>query len=130
MIYALVVLASPVSGHASRHALCFARSVLDRGHAIRRVFFLDAGTVTGSNSVVVPQDERDPTAPWPELARQHSVELVVCVSSALRYGMLDKAEAQRYERPAVTLSDDFIIAGLGDLVDACANADRVVTFGG
>ncbi len=130
MIYSLVVLASPVSGHASRHALAFAQGVLDRGHAIRRVFFLDAGTVTSANGVVVPQDEADPVTPWSGLARQHAVELVVCVTSALRYGMLDDAEARRYERPAATISDGFVIAGLGDLVDACANADRVVTFGG
>lgn len=130
MIYSLVVLATPVSGHSSRHALEFARSLLGRGHAIHRVFFLDAGTVTSANSLVVAQDETDPVTPWTELAKQHAVELVVCVTSALRYGMLDEAEAQRYERPVATINDDFIIAGLGDLVDACANADRVVTFGG
>jgi len=130
VIYSLVVLASPVSGHGSRHALEFAHSVLQRGHAIRRVFFLDAGTVASGNSLVVPQDETNPVTHWAELARQHTVELVVCVTSALRYGMLDATEAQRYERPAATISDDFVIAGLGDLVDACANANRVITFGG
>lgn len=130
MIYSLVVLASPVSGHTSRHALEFAASVIGRGHSIRRVFFLDAGTVTSSNCVVVPQDEADPVAPWCQLARQHALELVICITSALRYGMLDATEAARYERAGATVNDLFTIAGLGDLVDACANSDRVITFGG
>lgn len=130
MIYSLVVLASPVSGHASRHAMAFARAVIARGHTIRRVFFLDAGTMASASGVVVPQDEADPLRPWSELAQQHAVELVICISSALRYGMLDETEARRYERPGATIDTHFSVSGLGDLVDACANADRVMTFGG
>jgi tRNA 2-thiouridine synthesizing protein D len=130
LIYSLVVLASPVSGHSYRHALGFAESVIARGHAIRRVFFLDAGTMASANSVVVPQDETDPIRPWALLAREHAVELVICITSALRYGMLDETEAGRYERAGATINDWFTIAGLGDLVDACAHSDRVITFGG
>lgn len=103
---------------------------MGRGHTIRRVFFLDAGTVNSASSIVVPQDESDPVSPWSELAQQHALELVICITSALRYGMLDETEAKRFERPGITISDHFTVSGLGDLVDACANSDRVVTFGG
>jgi tRNA 2-thiouridine synthesizing protein D len=130
VIYSLVVLSSPVSGHTSRHAQAFAQCLIARGHTIRRVFFLDAGAIASSSSVIVPQDESDPLRPWSELAQQHAVELVICITSALRYGMLDETEAQRYERPGATIEAHFTTSGLGDLVDACANADRVVTFGG
>ena len=130
MIYTLLVMASPASGQAASHAARFALAALARGHSINRVFFLDAGTSVGSVTAVFPQDEADRLSPWVQLAEQHGVELILCISSALKYGMLDAVEARRHEKPAVTVHPAFILSGLGQLVDAAAAADRVVTFGG
>ncbi len=130
MIYSLLVLSSPVSGVCSRTAADFARCLLRRGHTLHRVFFLDAGTITSSATCVFPQDEIDPILAWETLATQHGVELVVCISSALRHGMLDEREATRHERGGVTVKSMFAISGLGQLIDACARSDRLVTFGG
>lgn len=130
MIYSLLVVSSPSSGHGARHALAFARAVLAAGHTLHRVFFLDAGTQSGSAMAVFPQDEPDRLAPWTELAQQHGVDLVLCIASALKYGMLDATEARRYERAGATIHPAFSISGLGQLVDATAHADRLVTFGG
>jgi tRNA 2-thiouridine synthesizing protein D len=130
LIYSLLVLSSPGSGHSARSAAEFARCVISRGHDIHRIFFLDAGTYAGSNHNVTPQDEEDPTQGWIELAEQHNVELILCVSSALRRGLLDEIEAQRYEKPGATVHPAFTISGLGQLVDASAHSDRMITFGG
>lgn len=130
MIYSLLVLSSPSSGQGAMTAAKFADAVIRRGHSIARVFFLDAGTCTGSANAVFPQDESDRLQPWLELAGQHGVELNLCISSALRYGMLDKTEADRHEKRAASVHPAFTIAGLGQLVDAAAGADRLVTFGG
>ena len=130
MIYSLVVLSSPSSGHGARTAAAFARSLLSCGHQLYRVFFLDAGTEAGSSVAVVPQDENDRLRPWIELAEQHGVELVLCISSAIRRGMLDETEARRYEKIGPTTNPAFIISGLGQLHDAAAHSDRLITFGG
>lgn len=130
MIYSLLVLSSPVSGHTARSAAEFARCVIARGHSIHRVFFLDAGTLVSSANCVFPQDENHPAQPWVELARSHAIELVICITSALKHGMLDQVEAERHERPCATINPLFTISGLGQLVDACAHSDRVITFGG
>lgn len=108
----------------------FAKSVVARGHSIARVFFLDAGTSNGAIASVLPQDEEDPLLPWVELAEQHDVELILCIASALRYGMLDDSEASRHEKHAATIHPAFTVSGLGQLVDASASADRMITFGG
>ena len=123
-------MSSPVSGLCSRTALEFARCVIDRGHVLKRVFFLDAGTVTSSSKCIFPQDEADPFQTWEALARLQNVELIICVSSALRHGMLDTTEAKRHERGQSTIRPGFTISGLGQLVDACASSDRIITFGG
>ena len=122
-------MSSPASGQGSACALAFARAVLAAGHEIHRVFFLDRGTANGSNTSVYPQDAPGPISGWVELAQQDGVELVLCISSALKQGLLDETEAQRYERPAATAHPAFVISGLGQLVDASANSDRLITFG-
>ena len=130
MNYALLVLSSPASGHGARTAVRFAHAAIARGHSIERVFFLDEGVAAGSQVAVFPQDEEDRLKPWIELAEQHQVELVLCISSALKRGMLDNAEAQRYDKAAATAHPAFLVSGLGQLIDAASRADRLLTFGG
>ena len=130
MIYSLLVLSSPVSGHGARLAASFAREVIARGHSLHRVFFLDEGVYAGAAAAVFLQDEADGLQPWVELSEQHAVELILCVSSALRRGMLDPAEAARHEKTGPTIHPAFTISGLGQLVDASIHSDRIMTFGG
>ena len=130
LIYSLLVLSSPSSGRCAHSAAHFATCAIARGHSIHRVFFLDAGAATGSSHAVFPQDEEAPLDAWVALAQQHDVELILCVSSALKRGMLDQVEAERYERYGATVHPAFTLSGLGQLVDASANSDRMITFGG
>ncbi len=129
MIYSLLVLSSPASGHGSRIAVQFARALLGQGHSIHRVFFLDEGTENGNASAIFAQDEANPAHQWIELAEGDDVELILCITSGLRRGLLDEREGQRHEKQATT-HPAFEIAGLGQLIDACATSDRVLTFGG
>ncbi len=130
MIYSLLVLSSPCSGQGCATALRFASAVLKRGHQIQRVFFLDEGTQAGASSIVTPQDEPDTASLWAEFGSQHGVELILCVSSALKRGLLDAPEADRYEKNAATVHPAFEISGLGQLIDATMTSDRMITFGG
>lgn len=130
MKFALVVRASPLSSAGSRSALRFARAVLTSGHTLTRVFFHGDGTLNASALTVVPQDEEDLTAAWAELGRQHGLDLVICVASALKRGVLDQNEARRYERACANMRPEFTLSGLGQLIDAALDVDRLVTFGG
>ncbi len=130
MNFALLVMAAPCGGHGARHAASFAQAAIAQGHAIVRVFFLDDGAALGAAHSVFPQDETAPLEPWLALHEQHNVDLVLCISSALRRGIVDTTEATRHELGAPTAHPAFRISGLGELVDACSSADRLVTFGG
>ena len=130
MKYALLVLDSPSSGTASATAARFAEALISRGHELNQVFFLDAGADTGLTSRVAMQGELDTVGLWRSVAAKHGVQLVVCVASALRRGVIDATEADRHEKPGPTLDKAFSIGGLGRLVEASAEADRLVTFGG
>ena len=43
--------------------------------------------------------------------------------------MLNKNESERYERDGVSINPIFTVSGLGQLVDAAIQADKLVTFG-
>ncbi len=53
--------------------------------------------------MVAPQDEQDIAAQWRTFIEAHRLDAVVCIAAALRRGVLDEAEANRYQRPAVNL---------------------------
>ncbi len=125
---AIIVYGSPTVSRSHSSALRFARAALTAGHEIVRVFFYHDAVVVGGSLNVVPQDEVDVGQAWADLARHGSVELCICISAALRRGVLDETEAERYERSAANVRAPFQIVGLGQLTAATIDADRVITF--
>lgn len=128
MKFAIVVHGAPYSSEAAQSALHFARAVKARGHDLYRVFFYHDGVYNGSALMAPPQDEPDLGEQWRTLAAD-GTELIICIASSLRRGVLDETEANRYDKPASNLASGFTISGLGQLIDAALSADRLVTFG-
>lgn len=128
MRFCILVQNSPTSA-TSISALQFTAAALRNGHEVVRVFFAGDAVGVARATNVPPQDERDIGKEWSELASAYQLDLVVCVSAALKRGVLDEGEAQRYEKPHPTLLPGFTISGLGQLVEAAMIADRLVTFG-
>jgi len=129
MKFALAVF-SPGHAPSSRRALLFAQAALASGHEIVRLFFYQDGVHSASANVVAPQDELDVPAQWRAFITEHQLDAVVCIAAALRRGVLNAEEAQRYERPAVNLPAPWELSGLGQLHEAAQTADRLVCFGG
>ena len=130
MKFSLLVLSAPHAGVAADSAWQFARAVVDAGHELQRVFFYQEGSYQGSALAVSPQDEDDRVDRWVSLAEASNADLVLCIASAVKRGMLDQGEADRHERPAANVHPAFQLSGLGQLVDAHIESDRLVTFGG
>lgn len=128
MKFSLLVLASPYSSQGSLSALKFAQSCLDNGHEVYRVFFYHDGTHSASSLHAPPQDEINIQQSWLALAEKHKLDLVVCIAAALKRGNLNQAEAERYEKDHYNMTEGFELSGLGQLLDAQINADRLVTF--
>ncbi len=76
-----------------------------------------------------PQDDRNIVNRWSELAEQHNLDMVVCVAAAQRRGIVDEGEAKRNGKDAENIAPGFRISGLGQLVEAGIQADRLVVFG-
>ena len=78
---------------------------------------------------IPPQDDRHVVNRWSELAEQHGLDMVVCVAAAQRRGILDADEAKRNGKDGDTIAPGFRISGLGQLIEAGIEADRLLVFG-
>ena len=129
MKFSIVVHGAPYSSQACLSALNYAQAVLAAGHDIVRVFFYHDGVHTASSLIAAPQDETDVARRWQQFGLDNNIELIACIASCLRRGILDETESKRYDKGAANLAPGFTISGLGQLIDASMTADRVITCG-
>ena len=125
-----IALFAPSHAPSSRRALRFAQAALDGGHEIARLFFYQDGVHSASGNIASPQDELDLSGEWRTFVQQNQLDAVVCIAAALRRGVLNAEEAQRYNKPAANLDAPWELSGLGQLHEAAQMADRLVCFGG
>ncbi|MCH1553458.1 MAG: DsrE family protein [Luminiphilus sp.] len=97
-----------VKDHPDRttRAIEFAEVALANGFAISQVFFYQAGVQHASSAIANR---------WEALTEQYGMSLILCSASADRYGEDG--------------NDAFRIGGLGALVEAGIENDKVITFG-
>ncbi len=129
MKFSIVVYAAPYSSQAASTAYRFTREVLNQGHEIYRLFFFGDGVHNANRLAITPQDEPNLQQQWDKLIRDCELDSVICVSSAIKRGVIDAREAERYGLDSHSSLSSSEIAGLGQLVDAALNSDRVVNFG-
>jgi tRNA 2-thiouridine synthesizing protein D len=119
----------PYQHQASDSAYLFTKAALEKGHEIFRVFFYHDGVNNGTRLTTPPQDDRNIVQRWTQLAEQYDLDLVVCVAAAQRRGIADADEAKRNGKDADNIAPRFRISGLGQLIEAGIQADRLMVFG-
>ncbi|MDO8933570.1 MAG: sulfurtransferase complex subunit TusD [Rhodocyclaceae bacterium] len=129
MKFAILVNEGPYTHQAADSAYQFAKATLAKGHEIFRVFFYHDGVNNATRLTTPPQDDRNIVNRWSKLAEEHKLDLVVCVAAAQRRGIVDEGEAKRNGKDATNLAAGFRISGLGQLIEAGIQADRIVVFG-
>ena len=119
----------PYPHEASDTAYNFVKAAIEKGHEIYRVFFYHDGVNNSTRLTEPPRDDRNIVARWSELAKAHNIDMVVCIAAAQRRGIMDENEAKRQGKDANNIAEGFRISGLGQLVEAGIQCDRLVTFG-
>ena len=118
MKYAIVVNEGPFNHQASDSAYHFVKHALTKGHEVLRVFFYYDGVLNGNKHSAPQSDDRNVVRRWSQLAQANNIDLTVCVAAGLRRGIVEDV-----------LAPGFRISGLGQLVEACIDANRTVVFG-
>ena len=129
MKFAIQVNEGPYTHQASDTAYQFTKAALEKGHEIFRVFFYHDGVNNGTRLTTPPQDDRNIVQRWSQLGEQYDLDLVVCVAAAQRRGIADADEAKRNGKDANNIAPGFRISGLGQLIEAGIQAERLMVFG-
>ena len=129
MKFAIMINEGPYTHQASDSAYLFARAALAKGHEVTRIFFYHDGVNNATRLTAPPADDRHIVNRWSELAKAHNLDLVVCIAAAQRRGLMDENEAKRQGKDANNIAPGFRISGLGQLVEAGIQSDRLVVFG-
>ena len=127
MKYTLFISASPYSPGA-HNAYHFINALLKSEHALEQVFFYGDATAVANSNLTPAQNESNPHEDWVALIDTHNLNATVCIAAALKRGYLDKEEQARYEKTSFCVKPPFTLGGLGQLVEATATSDRVVSF--
>jgi len=129
MIFSILVLGAPFNSQSAYSAFRFTQAALASGQTIYRVFFYQEGIHNSSSLATPPQDEFDLYQAWQDLKEQYQLDFVTCIAAAARRGLLNESEAKRHNKSASNIASQFDLAGLGQLVEASALSDQVITFG-
>jgi tRNA 2-thiouridine synthesizing protein D len=129
MKFAIQINEGPYQHQATDTAYHFTKAAIEKGHEISRVFFYHDGVNNSSRITTPPQDDRHIVNRWAELAETHKLDMVVCVAAAQRRGVVDDGEAERNGKDATNIHPAFRISGLGQLIEAAVEADRLMVFG-
>ena len=129
MKFGILVNEGPYQHQSADSAYQFTKAALENGHEIFRVFFYHDGVNNSTRYAIPPQDDRNITQLWTELQEKYKLDLVVCIAAAQRRGILDANEAKRQGKDGDNIAPGFRISGLGQLIEAGIESDRVVTFG-
>tara|TARA_R110002167_G_scaffold180956_11_gene381180 strand:- start:74 stop:466 length:393 start_codon:yes stop_codon:yes gene_type:complete len=129
MSISILVLGAPFEAQACYTAYRYAKAALETNISVDRVFFYQSGVHTASALSCTPRDEFDLYAAWQELKQSYKLDLVVCIAAAARRGIVDNSEQKRHDKIAHNMSPCFELSGLGQLVEAIATSEKLITFG-
>lgn len=126
--FSILVTGNPASEQSASRAYQFCKAALTAGHQIQGVFFYLDGVLAANQLISPASDEVNLTKLWAELAEQHQFALEVCVSAALRRGVVNDDEAKQLGLTTGNVSAPYQLSGLGQLAELSANCDRLVQF--
>jgi len=129
MKFAIQVNEGPYQHQASDSAYFFTKAALEKGHEIFRVFFYHDGVDNATRLTTPPQDDRNIVERWAALGEKYDLDMIVCVAAAQRRGIVDDGEAKSNGKDATNIHPAFKISGLGQLIEAAIQSDRLMVFG-
>lgn len=120
--YTIVVMGPAYGTQQSSCAYQFVSTLLSTSpHLVEHIFFYGDGIYNANQFTQPASDEFNLITAWQTLAKQYNLNLDVCVSAALRRGVVQETTEDN-------LAEGFRLSGLGALSEAMANCDRVIQF--
>lgn len=126
--YSILVTSSPYEGQHAQRAVSFIDSAIAQGHTVNNVFFYGQGVHHANGFMVEVGDEFYPLAAWQALKNDHNVTLLLCITAAVKRGVIGAQEAASAGVLGANVAEGFEQAGLGEFFTALHDCDKVVQF--
>jgi len=126
MRYVIAVKNSVYGAQGAFTAYQLAQAIVAQGNEISQIFFLQEGVNNGNVFVYPANDEFNLVKAWQELSQNYNIPLHLCIAASQRRGIVDNSTALLPTQ--MNLADNFVIAGLGEFMQATLQADRLVTL--
>lgn len=123
MDFVIQVNTAPYQNQSAYTAIEFCRAALQQGHQIKRIFFYHEGIYNAFSTTEPPADETNIITNWSMLASDYHLDLLVCISAAQQRGL-----KLQDNRDCLLLAKGFRIGGLGEMVEAMIEANRLMVF--
>ena len=126
--YSILVTQAPSDSQLPYSAIQFCHALVKAGHAIDNIFFYGPGVYNANRLQSPSQDEINIYQQWCDIAHLSGAHLLVCVTAALKRGIVDSAEASQLGLDAHTITTPFKQSGLGDFFTALHHCDGLIQF--
>lgn len=132
LTFTLMVAGHPYRDGSTSTALKFIQALQQAEHQLHSVFFFHDGVHCANTHMLPPYGQQPYYSHWQGLSESQGTDLIVCATSAVRRGVLSASEARRHhlQGGAENIAEGFTLGGLGQWVEAVAQTDRAIRFGG
>ncbi|WP_422667572.1 sulfurtransferase complex subunit TusD [Buchnera aphidicola] len=128
MSYTILVTGSAYGTQNASSAFLFCKSIIKLNHILYSIFFYCDG-VYNSNRMIQPAvDEFNLMQAWKMLNKKYNIKLYVCISSALRRGIIEDKKNSGLDIEKGNIDTSFQVSGLIELADSIQKSDRTIQF--
>ena len=125
--YTIILTQSPALSESHFTAQRLISEIISQGDKIDRVFFYQDAAFVGLKNQIPGQGLQASFQGWIDLQHEQNFPLQICIANALRRGVVDKTESERYQG-LETLHTGFQLSGLREIADASRSSDRIITL--
>lgn len=126
--YSVLITSPPFNGDSAQRALSFIKGVISNGDTINHVFFYGDGVYHTNSLMLETGDSLFTYGEWKNLSSAHNVNLMVCITAAVKRGIVSQQEAKENGMGQSNLQAPFQQAGLGEFFTSLHNCERLVQF--
>lgn len=127
-VYSLLITHSPFEITKTVAAQAFASELIAQGQTLKNIFFYGEGTHHANALVQLPSDEYQWHHRWQRIQTMAQCSLLVCVTAAVKRGLLSEIEANEAGIDMATITSPFEQAGLGEFFTQLHECDQLVQF--
>jgi len=117
-----VIVTTPPHSNLTTTAIDYIECALKKGVEVLGVFFYQDGVLNASTHLSLANDEYQSTRQWQRLHKDYALPLYLCITAAEKRGLSDDLGDNKQSN----INNEFILSGLGELVELSSKAERVV----